>query len=272
MRSLKLIHLPVLNFIAIIGARFTPSDNTLAGDIKISLLCPTRARPRNMTRMWKSAVQTAKNPENIEIVFYLDNDDTAGMAGVRLVAKHRSAQVRAVIGPRMGLSECWNAVADIARGEIFMQCGDDIIFQSANWDAVVADKISSHPDGIAFVYGRDGYQDEKLGTHGFISRKWAETVGYFLPPQFPGDYSDTWLNEVADKIGRKIYAPEIYTEHMHCVVGKAPRDATYRERSVHDKTDKIHQLYKETAHLRDRDAQNLSAYIAGYSSNKETQT
>ena len=43
-------------------------------------------------------------------------------------------------------------------------------------------------------------------THGFLHRNWVETVGYFVPPYFSSDFNDTWLNEVADMIGRKIYS------------------------------------------------------------------
>ena len=270
MRALRTAHVPFLNFAALIHAFYAKPKSEPSGKIKISLLCPTRARPRQMAQMWHSAVETAQNPENIEVVFYLDNDDIVGMSGLRLAATKRAAQVRAVIGKRIILSECWNATAKIAHGEIFMHCGDDIIFRSPKWDAVVAENINSFPDQIAFVYGRDGIAKEDFGTHGFISRKWAEVTGYFVPPLFSSDYNDTWLNEVADKIGRKIFAPEIFTEHMHYMAGKSARDSTYRERLIRHKEDKVAQLWEETAHLREQDAQKLKAHINTFLSGKET--
>ncbi len=232
-----------------------------SGGIKVSLLCPTRARPKEMARMWRSAVETAANPETVEVVFYLDNDDVAGICGLRLAAAVRAEQVRAVVGGRMILSKCWNAAAEIARGEIFMHCGDDIIFRSRGWDAVVAEKMSAFDDRIAFVYGRDGIQDEKLGTHGFIHREWTRAVGYVVPPLFSSDYNDTWLNEVAERVGRKIYAPEIYTEHMHFAVGKGTKDATYRERLRRHREDGVDEMYQQTEPQRIADAEKLLARI-----------
>ena len=261
MRALKTAHVPLCNFATVVCAFGAKTNSEETGNIAISLLCPTRARPREMSRMWHSAIETAKNPENIEVVFYLDNDDITGMAGLRLAAQKHAAQVRSVIGSRIILSQCWNAACEIARGNILMHCGDDIIFRSKHWDSIVIEKMNTYDDQIAFVYGRDGIADDDFGTHGFISRSWVEAVGYFVPPIFSSDYNDTWLNEVADKIERKIFTPEIYTEHMHFRAGKSARDETYRERLIRHKTDDVTKLWQDTAHLREQDAQKLLARI-----------
>jgi len=44
-------------------------------DNTISILTPTRNRPNNCERFIKSIYNTAKNPGNIELHFYVDNDD-----------------------------------------------------------------------------------------------------------------------------------------------------------------------------------------------------
>lgn len=231
------------------------------GKIEISLLCPTRNRPYEMTRMWHSAIQTAQKPESIEVIFYLDYDDKMGFAGLRQAAARHPSQIRAISGERIILSQCWNAAAEIAKGDIFMHCGDDIIFRSKGWDEMVCNKMNSLPDRIAFVYGDDLIMGEKLGTHGFISREWVKSVGYFVPPIFSSDYNDTWLNEVADKIGRKFYVPEIVTEHMHFAAKKSHIDATHRERLQRHQEDDVDDLWVKTAHLREQDAQKLLASI-----------
>ena len=41
----------------------------------ISICCPSRGRPTLAKRMAESAINTAKN-KNIEILFYLNDDDT----------------------------------------------------------------------------------------------------------------------------------------------------------------------------------------------------
>ena len=44
-------------------------------DNTISILTPTRNRPNNCQRFIKSIYNTAKNRGNIELFFYVDNDD-----------------------------------------------------------------------------------------------------------------------------------------------------------------------------------------------------
>ena len=41
----------------------------------ISLLCPTRNRVDGLIRMWSSALDTASNPDKLELVLYVDHDD-----------------------------------------------------------------------------------------------------------------------------------------------------------------------------------------------------
>jgi len=92
----------------------------------ISILCPTRGRPESMQRMVTSARKTATMPDDLEFVFYIDEDD---MASYEMAER---LDVKAVVGPRIILSEMWNACWMQANedSDIFMHCGDDIIFRS----------------------------------------------------------------------------------------------------------------------------------------------
>ena len=268
MRELRLRAIETARLRHIVRAITAKPGDEQSGDIVFSLLCPTRGRPDKMAEMWKSAAETAANPDAVEVVFYLDNDDVAGMCGLRLAAGVRPQQVRAVVGERITLSQCWNAAAEIARGNIFMYCGDDIIFRSAGWDAIVAEKMAAFDDRIVFVYGRDGIQDEKLGTHFFITREWARVTGYVVPPMFPNVYSDTWVNEIAERIGRKVYTPDIYTEHMHFGAHKSVRDRTYYERIETHREHNEDELWRQTEHLRIADAEKLAAHIEKHAKEK----
>lgn len=140
-------------------------------------------------------------------------------------------------------------------------CGDDIIFRSQGWDTLVREHINSYPDKIAFVHGMDGIQNEKLGTHGFLHRNWVDVVGYFVPPYFSCDYNDTWLTEVSSMIGRRIYEPRIYTEHMHWAVGKQPRDQTYSDTMARGHRDNVTAMYNSMLPQRQEDAKKLREFI-----------
>lgn len=217
----------------------------------ISILCPTRGRPDQLAAMWATARETAEGP--IELVTRLDDDDRSDYPDL--------GDVR-ISGPRGLLSSYWNDCHAAASGEIFMHAGDDIRFRTAAWDTRVVEVFESVPDRIVFVHGDDGFQHERLGTHGFLHRRWVEAVGYFVPPYFSSDYNDTWLTEVADRIGRRVYLPDVVTEHMHPNAGKGEWDLTHRERLARHSQDDVDALYRSLDAARAADAAKLQAVMA----------
>jgi hypothetical protein len=220
----------------------------------ISVLCPTRNRPASVRRLIASSAATAQ--DEIEFVFYCDEDAPGSVP-----PEVRSAPwIRVVDGPRIVLSAMWNRCLEKSSGEIVMQCGDDIVFRTPGWDKVVEAAFATVPDRILFAYGSDGVHDRNFGTHGFVHRRWTEAVGYITPPYFSSDYGDTWLNDVAALIGRKRWI-EIYTEHLHPVVGKAPIDATHAERLERHQRDGVEALYASMGPERQRDAGKLRALM-----------
>src|SRR5262245_52599602 len=155
----------------------------------------------------------------------------------------------------------WNRCAEAATYDVMMHCGDDIIFRTSNWDQRVIDQFDRYDDRIVFVHGEDGIQHGNIGTHGFLHRRWVETVGYFVPLYFSSDYNDLWLSQVADALGRRVYLPDVYTEHMHPVVGKAPLDQTHQDRLARHQRDNVDQLYRDLAGRRDEDVVKLRRVI-----------
>lgn len=221
----------------------------------ISILCPTRNRVDSMRRLIHSARQTASNPIDLEFIFYVDDDDNASAT----VAENEGAVT--VRGPRIVLSEMWNRCWDEAKNDVAMHCGDDIVFRSPNWDLYVLHAFERYPDKIALVHGRDGYQDQALATHGFLHRNWVNALGYFVPPHFSSDYNDLWNTEIADAVGRRVYLPEVYTEHMHPVIGKGTWDQTHQERLARHTRDNVDQLYRNLLSRRLEDVAKLTEAI-----------
>lgn len=88
----------------------------------------------------------------------------------------------------------WNMAFEKASGDIVMQASDDIVFRTPGWDDQV----------------RRAFE---------------------LLPYFSADYTDTWLNDLADRIDRKHKVP-ILTEHMHFTYHKGTLDLTHAERLV----------------------------------------
>lgn len=186
----------------------------------------------------------------IEVLVYVDDDDPT---------VYQPDGYRIVTGPRITLSDCWNKLAGEAQGDILQMAADDIRYRTGGWDTQVAQVFDQWDDRILFVYTRDGIHDARLGTHGFVSKEWVETVGYFTPDMFPADYADTWLNELAARIDRRVYLPSVLVEHLHPIAGKAPWDQTHKERLA--RRGGVEQMWLDTQPLRDADTQKLAAAL-----------
>lgn len=237
----------------------TPNPLVSSGEARISILCPTRGRPDNMVRLVESCDRNAAG--SVEFVFYLDEDDELSIERARELSVARGGGVTAVTGPRIVLSEMWNECANYARADVMMHAGDDIVFRTPRWDQLVLDTFDRYPDKIVFVHGDDRLQGANLGTHGFLHRRWVDTVGHFVPPYFSSDYNDTWLTDVADRLGRRVYLPELVTEHLHPLAGKAEWDATHQDRLERGERDQVGELYRLLESERLEDAAKLQDAI-----------
>jgi hypothetical protein len=95
----------------------------------------------------------------------------------------------------------------------------------------VQDTFIKSRDNLILVYGSDmGSYGERMAIYGFFHRDWIDTLGYCT---FPGRGSlyDLWAFEVAKKINRLEYLPQLVIEHIHYRQGlkKAEFDSTYSE-------------------------------------------
>jgi hypothetical protein len=186
-----------------------------------------------------------------ELVCYLDFDDNS--------YDWKSID-RVIQGPRIVMSEMWNVCAQRATGDILMMAGDDMVFGTPDWDVMVEYAFRNCPDRILMVHGADGKNTDNFGCFPTVHRKWVDAVGYFVPPCFGGDYSDTWLNDVANILGRRKFLPYV-TEHLHPVWGKAPVDETYTEKWKRDERDMPSVKYASMSAQRTGDADKLRAVM-----------
>lgn len=222
----------------------------------ISVLVPSRGRARAFTNLVRSIDEMATHARFVEIVSYHDDDDPELdlYPDFALYPFHHHERI---VDERILLSEAWNECYRRASGEIFMHCGDDILFRTPGWDVIVRETFRRFPDRIVLAHGDDAsVNTDALATHGFLHRRWVETVGYFLPPLFSCDWNDVWLTEVADMIDRRVKMP-IITEHLHYSFGKRDNDQTDQEREERGRADGVVELFENTKADRVRDAAKL---------------
>ena len=230
----------------------------------ISILLPSRGRPDNLRRLHSSVAITSVNMPQFSLYADLDDPVTARVG----------EQLGMVVttGPRIVMSHMWNLAQRAASGDIFMLCGDDVIFRTPGWDLEVERQFAAVPDRILFLHGDDlSGHASVLGTLGFLHRRWVDTVGYFVPPIFSCDYCDTWQNWVADQLGRRLYLPDLVTEHMHPDFNKAELDQTHLERIARGQRDRVWDLWTDSLPQRQRDVDLLRAVMDSLDTNRFAQ-
>lgn len=220
----------------------------------ISVLCPSRKRPAQLRRMVESLGLALKYGA-VEVIVYADADDP------ETVELARELRIKYHVGPRLTMSALWDPLIPLADGDIFMQGNDDVVFRTDGWHVLVDAFFAASEDKIWMVHGSDGTpRAEAFGPHPIVHRRWVETVGYFIPPYFSSDYGDTWVNYVADRLGRRKYLPFL-VEHMHYAWGKAARDETTEERLLRHARDLPGETYNRMAPEREADVEKLRAMM-----------
>lgn len=144
----------------------------------ISLLCPTRGRPEQFKRMCDSAKATAGC--EIEILAVSNGKDT----------------YVPTVTPDLPTVHIWNALAQIAKGDLLMLCADDVIFSTPEWGKALLESYRSLTNKI-HVWSLLDSRDENGTPHPIVSREYFNSLGYFLPPIFLHWYVDTWTVEIA---------------------------------------------------------------------------
>jgi hypothetical protein len=202
----------------------------LTDRLLISLLLPTRKRPELARRFLNSVQATAKYPDDVEIILYVDDDDTAShdldCTGVRLVR---------IIGPRLTMGGYNTACLVRARGDIIALVNDDVVIRTAGWDEALRHLDASIPDKIYLAYGDDRFKGQRLSTFPILSRRACEVLQTPYHEAYRGAFIDYHLMDIFKRLAqsgyqRIFYLPEVVFEHLHYRAGKAEIDETYSAR------------------------------------------
>lgn len=198
--------------------------------------------------MIKSARETAGMP--IEIKLFLNHDDP-------LLSQYTDNidSSMYIIGPNQSTSYSWNLMAAKAKYDIFFLVGDDCQFITPNWGELIVDAFNKYPDKIVCVYPRAPSVSKYKSPHFCLHRNWVNTLGYFLPPYFYHWYVDTWIAEVAQKLGRHHLIPEFELPIEHI---KDETTSSYHSSWMKEKDD---YLWSISARHRDQDFLTLKDYI-----------
>ena len=192
------------------------TNHFIRAGAKISLLHATRGRPAQAWRCRMNWLRSAANPDAVEHIFAIDDDDYESFA---------LANARCIINPGAGPVAAWNEAAKFSKGEILIQLSDDWE-PPMHWDKLILAAIgdTSKPAVLAVS---DGHRTDQLLCMAILTRARYKAQGYMFHPEFFSMFSDNYFTNRAYADGVVIKAKEIVIEHMHPAFDKAEMDETY---------------------------------------------
>ena len=216
----------------------------------ISILTPTRNRPNNCDRFIKSLYETTQYTGTLELLFYVDSDDPAKDIYKEIEERWQNNfwRVEFVIGEPMSVSKSWNIIAKKSLGDIMIMGNDDLVYKTVRWDSKLMAKLIELDNPYYLTWFNDGINGNRHCAFPVISREWYEALGYFSPGVFNFGYNDTWVYDIAKRVGKLNYMSEILVEHLHFSVGKSNMDDTYARNRSQEKGN----LYRKDKEIYER--------------------
>lgn len=195
---------------------------------------PTRGRPLWAKRFIDSVINTTSQLENVELVIYVDDDDTDSHS----LTSHEMS-VKTIIGPRVTMGAYNSTCYDQSSGEIIVLVNDDMIIQTRGWDEKLRELDALHIDGIYLAYGNDLFKKGSLCTFPILSKRTCELLIQPYHHTYRGAFIDYHLMDIfkrLEKSGFKriFYLDDVVFEHLHYRTGKAKIDETYKARGRFD--------------------------------------
>jgi len=243
-----------------------------AGANRLSLLCPTRGRPDRLAALLRSLDRTVAIGHRVEVLCYADTDDPALPAYRALfdrAARRYPRLDRCVleVGEPVGVPTAWNVLAAAATGDYLLMANDDQMYVDYGWDVsldrTVAELAERHPDRVLCLYFDGGQYPAGGYDFPIVSRRWHDTLGYFVPTIFQQWSAEKWIFDLATRVDRLFPVPGVLVEHLHYQDYRAPFDATYqRHRLTREKSFSDQALFLRTEPDRARAADTLRRAMA----------
>lgn len=177
--------------------------------VAISILIPARGRPLGLRKAIGSMCARANDPEKLEFLVYIDDDDESLKDVAFIEAASEGVHVGVWSGPRKGykrLHEYYNALASHASGDWLINWNDDVEMLTEGWDALVAN-TKMPPHSIQF-FRRDTLEHADT-TFPCTGRSVYKAMGHLSL----NAHCDDWAKEIALGTGIAVMRDNIVFHH-----------------------------------------------------------
>jgi hypothetical protein len=193
----------------------------------ISFLLPTRGRSSLVKRLFRSIAETTSHLEQVEVVLYVDEDDTSSHE-----LDSKDFRVVRIVGPALTMGGYNSACFEKAQGDVVILANDDMVIRSSGWDERICAMHEEFDDHIYLGYANDLFKKSKFCTFPIMSRRTCKLLADPYPAAYRRAFIDVHLFDIFKRLqhagfDRIRYYDDLIFEHLHYRSGKAPYDETY---------------------------------------------
>jgi len=170
---------------------------------------PTRSRPAQFLDTLSRYMDLASDNSKIGYLVSYDIDDESMIPEVIQKATDMGAGCFGGVSDNK-IHACNRDIEHTTNWDILLLVSDDMIPQVKGWDEAIRDKMKIHyPDTDGCLWFNDGYTEDKLNTLSCMGKKYYERFGYIYNPEYQSLWSDNEYMEVAQKLNKITYFPEV---------------------------------------------------------------
>lgn len=222
----------------------------------ISVIVPSRKRPKLLDQFLVSLFANSKIPERVEVIAIIDDDDQSYS---ETIVKYQ--EVKWIVTPREALGKHTTKGIYTAKGKIIFLCNDDVIVQTKDWDEAIRNVHDSFADGIYLAGVNDLNQGKNLFVFPIFSLKTFRLLDDFTN-FYSGAYIDTHIHEIFLSLkhqghDRMRFLQDVCFFHQHHSVTNEAPDSVYKDRNRFSEDEKFIFL----ASNREKSVQTLLATI-----------
>jgi hypothetical protein len=181
----------------------------------LSLIVPTKERPRQLRQLLRSLAATAAAPAALEVVLVIDAGDYECTAFTfdQLPLK------KVVVEPGHSMGALNTAGYKASAGDYLMLLNDDVIARTRKWDRKVLACFRDLPDRIALVHVNDILFGAGMCTFPIVSRTFCELAGGICPREYLRYRIDDHIEDIFNLLTflgdrRTVYLPDVVFEHQ----------------------------------------------------------
>ena len=200
-----------------------PLDNP----IDISILLPTRGRPKPLEHCLRTLLDRAKDPSRIEVMLAFDNDDVENIKHfvdvIQPYLDDLGVEYSAIQFERLGymrLNEYLNELAQHSQGSWLFFWNDDAVMKTQDWDQVIRDSAQEF-----YLLRAETNHEHPYAIFPILPKKWVEITGHLSPHQI----NDAWTSQVAWMLDIVKTIPVMIHHERYDLTGEN-LDETFKER------------------------------------------